>query len=765
MAEDRASMRKPAVIERRPAVVSRTHPVAAVVHPPPVARTLQQRLGNQGTQVFAARVAARSSAPGIASKSASGVQALSEGPAPLDLHRIVGSSSVPSLVRSDRIDIQHAATGGMSRTAVGADTVLVQRKAEACSCGGLCDECLQPALKKSGPVSATPPITPRRAVPTGGSPLDHGLASTVGERLGHSLTGVRIHDDAEGHRFAVQFGARAVTVGSDIFFAAGHYRPGTPRGDHDLVHELAHVVQQRNAPAAGDLGLAGGVSLDRYRALERAADAEADRVISGRPSPIAGERIDQPLAQAVGETATVDIDTQARLFYLYGVPPIARDPDAMDQIMARAARLDADWITDKILEIRVDDDDERSVLNELWKFARTPNHRGGNYLDVLLDAIRRFAYWFDYGVGESIKGNGVDKLFAEMEDDHASELRTLVDNYSVRYAKYRGRGDITRTSGAVTAFLPGDLKTRLSSLNQKLAGRTTVLATQEEIDTINTTYANLRAKTLGFVSIPPILLQPAGQRAALLALLIPVAAALAAAIAEALLLLLVVIVALALVWTITDILERLANRPQPRPEPAKPARPAEPAKPRPGDDVIPIESHPRYVPRFKPTEGPTPVSPPIPVPDPKADEDRRRRERCRIEPVAPLGGDELANIYCEFATGVWSGLDYRVTTPEGQYAVFDALAGGTLYECKCGYLGMVRTLKRGDRHDRRYWRALAAFEGPDGMDQRSRRQQFVASTCGLPLRWYVSNDEVRDFLTDRWHGLPIVLTVEWSECD
>jgi hypothetical protein len=456
----------------------------------------------------------------------------------------------------------------------------------------------------------------------------------------------------------------------------------------------------------------------------------------------------------------------ANLFVSYGILPPIADADVLDEIMAKAARKDADWITDKILEVWVDDEDERNVLDVLWKYARFPNPRGGNYLDVILDAIKSYAYWFDYLVGESIKGNCIDKLFAEMEDDHQDELRRLVDNFSLRYAGYRGRGDITRTSGAVTAFLPSEVKTRLSALSQKLAGKTVVFGTAEEIAEINSLYAQIRVKTLGLVSIPSILLQPSVARAApALLLLIPVAAALAAAIAEALLLVLVVIAAILLVITLIDIMERLASRPKPaEPQPEAPAKPVDVPKPGgPGGDVIPISRHPRYEPKFPPET----TFDPFPIPDPKPrtrpDEDRRRS--CRIDPVAPLGGDPLANIYCEFATSDWSGMDYRVTTPEGQYAVFDAFTGGTLYECKCGYLRMVRDYLRGERSGVNRWRYFVAAARINDLDEQARRQHFVASRCGLPLRWYVSNAEVAAFLNERWFGSPMVLDVPWTECD
>jgi hypothetical protein len=81
-------------------------------------------------------------------------------------------------------------------------------------------------------------------------------------------------------------GARAFTVGNDIYFAAGQFRPGTRDGLWLLAHEVAHVVQQAGAPArpAGPTVAAA----PRGTVLERAADAAADALVAGRPVTVAG---------------------------------------------------------------------------------------------------------------------------------------------------------------------------------------------------------------------------------------------------------------------------------------------------------------------------------------------------------------------------------------------------------------------------------------------------------------------------------------------
>jgi hypothetical protein len=66
-------------------------------------------------------------------------------------------------------------------------------------------------------------------------------------RVGHRLSDIRIHADAEAGRLAQAADARAYSVGSEIVFAEGRYRPGTVEGAGLLAHEVHHVLQQRSA--------------------------------------------------------------------------------------------------------------------------------------------------------------------------------------------------------------------------------------------------------------------------------------------------------------------------------------------------------------------------------------------------------------------------------------------------------------------------------------------------------------------------------------
>ena len=66
--------------------------------------------------------------------------------------------------------------------------------------------------------------------------------------LGYDLGAVRIHTGHDAALAAHRVGASAFTIASDVFFAAGRYRPDTLAGFRLLAHELVHVVQQGSVP-------------------------------------------------------------------------------------------------------------------------------------------------------------------------------------------------------------------------------------------------------------------------------------------------------------------------------------------------------------------------------------------------------------------------------------------------------------------------------------------------------------------------------------
>lgn len=60
--------------------------------------------------------------------------------------------------------------------------------------------------------------------------------------FGTDLADVKVHRDSEAADLSRSLNARAFTVGRDIYFGGGEYRPGSSSGDRLLAHELAHAV-------------------------------------------------------------------------------------------------------------------------------------------------------------------------------------------------------------------------------------------------------------------------------------------------------------------------------------------------------------------------------------------------------------------------------------------------------------------------------------------------------------------------------------------
>jgi hypothetical protein len=103
-----------------------------------------------------------------------------------------------------------------------------------------------------------------------GASLDEGVRDRFSPRLGDDLQDVRVHTDSTSDALARSVSARAFVTGTDMFFAAGEYRPATQDGDKLLAHELTHVVQQRGAATTGPLTVS-----QPGDALERDADRTA----------------------------------------------------------------------------------------------------------------------------------------------------------------------------------------------------------------------------------------------------------------------------------------------------------------------------------------------------------------------------------------------------------------------------------------------------------------------------------------------------------
>jgi len=174
------------------------------------------------------------------------------------LQRAATDDDEMQLARADRV--QRAATDDDEMQLSRADHL---QRAEVGLAGG----------RLSG--SASDQINQRRGA---GAPLDGGALAHMEQTFGTDLGDVRIHTDQPAAALNRSVGARAFTVGSDIFFGAG----SAPSDRGLLAHEMTHVVQQRSGIARSAAGAALTVTA-ADDAHEREAEAVA-RAVRAAPA-------------------------------------------------------------------------------------------------------------------------------------------------------------------------------------------------------------------------------------------------------------------------------------------------------------------------------------------------------------------------------------------------------------------------------------------------------------------------------------------------
>ena len=171
---------------------------------------------------------------------------------------------------------------------------LLQRK---CACGGTsgldrqCVECrkkqrLSPQRRSASQAepSTVPPIV-HDVLRSPGQPLDTDARAFMEPRFGHDFGQVRVHTDAKAAESARAINALAYTVGGDIVFGSGQYRPSTEWRQRLLAHEVTHVLQQRNI--ASGSAISPTLQMDPAEdASEKEAEAVANRFTSAEGSVV-----------------------------------------------------------------------------------------------------------------------------------------------------------------------------------------------------------------------------------------------------------------------------------------------------------------------------------------------------------------------------------------------------------------------------------------------------------------------------------------------
>jgi len=142
----------------------------------------------------------------------------------------------------------------------------VRRKCPACEEGELSRA--PTALGRGDPGGTMAPPIVHEVLRTSGQRLDPAARAFFEGRFGHDFSGVRVYTNAQAAASAGAVNARAYTVGGNIVFAAGQYSPASPDGRRLLAHELAHVLQQREARG------------QQLRSTLMRADPDADRQVT-----------------------------------------------------------------------------------------------------------------------------------------------------------------------------------------------------------------------------------------------------------------------------------------------------------------------------------------------------------------------------------------------------------------------------------------------------------------------------------------------------
>lgn len=140
-----------------------------------------------------------------------------------------------------------------------------------------------------------------------GRPLDATIRAPMEARFAHDFSRVRIRDDPQAARSAAAIGARAYTVGNDIFFARDRYSPATERGAALLAHELGHVVQQAGARRPNGLRLADGHTSNGAAATTTLAEQAVQR--QPESDPHIGPGLPSAPSQLGGLTIRLQLDS------------------------------------------------------------------------------------------------------------------------------------------------------------------------------------------------------------------------------------------------------------------------------------------------------------------------------------------------------------------------------------------------------------------------------------------------------------------------
>jgi hypothetical protein len=262
-------------------------------------------------------------------------------------------------------------------------------------------------------------------------------------RFGRDFSQVRVHTDAKAAESARAVNALAYTVGEDIVFAAGQYRPSSSDGARLVAHELTHVAQQSQAARAAP------VTISRPDdPAEREAHRMADAVVNaGQPatvsavSPAASPTVQR---QAEGLTSSVSskLVNPGRHYWsivIENIPENAGQPAAAIRPNSDFADYDG-WVTESEDNAYTIQDKELGIdirLASKFDHSGVPKDGVGKYVGPTgLSAVIN-------NIGSGTKVNirvsratalwNWDNKIAELEMELEVEIKTAATSRTLRF--------------------------------------------------------------------------------------------------------------------------------------------------------------------------------------------------------------------------------------------------------------------------------------------------------------------------------------------
>jgi hypothetical protein len=151
----------------------------------------------------------------------------------------------------------------------------LQRKCKKCHKRQL----LQHSYSDQSMLIAAPKIV-QDVVQSTGQPLDSETCAFFENKFGHDFSKVRVHTDAEAAESARAVNALAYTIGNNVTFNHGQYKPRNTAGRNLLAHELVHTMQQAGSSHSRQSDIRVGES---DTPLEQEADSISSGLDSFRP--------------------------------------------------------------------------------------------------------------------------------------------------------------------------------------------------------------------------------------------------------------------------------------------------------------------------------------------------------------------------------------------------------------------------------------------------------------------------------------------------